>query len=237
MCCHTKLHCGCYAVCHCAPRHHYWLQVLEWCSQAGLLHDGAGSSGRYPSRTAWQHHLQRHRQHMPGKRLFLDDLLDEVMLQGGVKGAGYPFQHALDAVAVLFSQGAADQPAWHSKLGLLLYYLLDAGYMSSTESFQLGFHLSRPLVAQWGCCYLLDSGDPSSPTNRALDAACNLLEATAHPGRWVGHMMHTTGHVCFQPPTTQLIKQTEAQSLMSFIHAMYPQLFHSRAPLYAGGCY
>jgi hypothetical protein len=90
--------------------------------------------------------------------LFLDDLLQQLQrqarLQDSSPALSYPYQDVLACVDVLFVSGSGGRSsssssgskgAWHAKLAVLLYYLLDGGWLGSAEPFaQVG--MSRLLL-------------------------------------------------------------------------------------------
>lgn len=80
--------------------------------------------------------LAGERQAAAGGRLFLDDLIDKLLLvSGGQRPVAYPFSDVLGAVEALFMSGSSSKAAWRCKLALLLYYLLDGGWLNSSVPF------------------------------------------------------------------------------------------------------
>lgn len=95
---------------------------------------------------AWQQQLAQRKGASPGGRLFLDDLLQQLQRQARLPDSspalGYPYQDVLTCVDVLFVSGGrssgssgSSKEAWQAKLAVLLYYLLDGGWLGSAEPF------------------------------------------------------------------------------------------------------
>jgi hypothetical protein len=96
---------------------------------------------------AWQQQLEQRRAASPEGRLFLDNLLQQLQrqarLQDSSPALAYPYQDVLACVDVLFvggigtsrSSSSSSTGAWHAKLAVLLYYLLDGGWLGSAEPF------------------------------------------------------------------------------------------------------
>lgn len=104
----------------------------------------------------WQLELQQRQQGSPQGRLFLDDLqqllravhrhsmdADEDLAAQQVAG-NYPYASVLGCVQELFlgssgnsggSGSSGSDGGWHARLAVLLYYLLDGGWLSNVESF------------------------------------------------------------------------------------------------------
>jgi len=127
---------------------------------------GASSStsgfGRQPlfrprnaAREAWQQQLAQRRAVAQEGHLFLDDLLlqlkQEAHLRENSPALAYPYQDVLTCIDTLFvSSNSSSKGAWHAKLSVLLYYLLDGGWLSSAEHFAQ--------VRHWLCCVGQDNG-------------------------------------------------------------------------------
>ncbi|WIA22287.1 hypothetical protein OEZ85_004606 [Tetradesmus obliquus] len=170
-------------------------------SSSGFLQAGgsqlAGLSCKpcpaHDSLPAWQASLAGKRSAAPRQRLFLDDLADQLLVTSeGQRQLAYPYPDVVGCVEGLFMSGGCGAAAWRAKLALLLYYLLDGGWLASAVAFAHGFQLPLTLVQQWQCHYLMDcalqqqqqqgcSSSSSSSSSAALDEACNLLGAVACP--------------------------------------------------------
>jgi hypothetical protein len=91
--------------------------------------------------TDWQQQLEQRRRAAPGGRLFLDDLMSAAQhaarLPDSSPALAYPYPDVLTCINTLFvSAGSSSgSEAWHAKLSLLLYYLLDGGWLGSAEPF------------------------------------------------------------------------------------------------------
>jgi hypothetical protein len=105
----------------------------------------AAAAPNYKSSADWKQALDGRRMNLPGQRLFLQDLIDQLLLATGLTspaaaaagGISYPFPDVLTAVQVLFSTSCSNSsaPAYHTRLAVLLYYLLDGGWLSSATPF------------------------------------------------------------------------------------------------------
>lgn len=90
----------------------------------------------------WKQQIKQRRGATADGKLFLDDLLAQLHMQARLPGSSpalaYPYQDVLTCIDVLFVTGGSSSSgaqAWHAKLSLLLYYLLDGGWLSSAEPF------------------------------------------------------------------------------------------------------
>jgi hypothetical protein len=71
-----------------------------------------------------------------GQRLFLDDLADRLLVTSeGQRQLAYPYPDVLSCVEGLFMSGGSSAAATRAKLALLLYYLLDGGWLASAVPF------------------------------------------------------------------------------------------------------
>lgn len=108
---------------------------------------GPRTSPAHVSLPAWQQRLSQRRQSAPAGRLFLDDLVDQLLkLSAGQRAVDYPYSDVLSCVEALFMTGSSSSGAWTAKLALLLYYLLDGGWITSAATFaQVIFFLFFPM--------------------------------------------------------------------------------------------
>lgn len=116
---------------------------------------GPRTAPAYVSVPAWQQMLTQRRQGTPAGRLFLDDLADQLMkVSAGQRLVSYPYADVLSCVEGLFMSGSSSCEAWRAKLALLLYYLLDGGWLTSAAPFaQVGLQLCRYLLFQETCSH------------------------------------------------------------------------------------
>jgi hypothetical protein len=90
----------------------------------------------------WQQQLQQRRAASPGGHLFLDDILAQLQQQARLTGDSstltYPYQDVLTCISTLFvtsGSSSSSKEAWHAKLAVLLFYLLDGGWLNTAETF------------------------------------------------------------------------------------------------------
>jgi hypothetical protein len=121
--------------------------------QAGL---SCKPSLAYDSLPAWQAALAGKRAAAPGQRLFLDDLADQLLVTSdGQRQLAYPYADVLGCVEGLFMSGSSSAAAWRAKLALLLYFLLDGGWLASAAPFaRVSWGQD---VCCWACRYSLNS--------------------------------------------------------------------------------
>jgi hypothetical protein len=101
--------------------------------QAGL---SCKPSPGYESLQAWQSALAGKRAAAPDQRLFLDDLADQLLVASdGQRQLAYPYADVLGCVEGLFMSGSSSAAAWRAKLALLLYFLLDGGWLAGAAPF------------------------------------------------------------------------------------------------------
>ncbi|KAK9828966.1 hypothetical protein WJX72_003102 [[Myrmecia] bisecta] len=162
-----------------AKRLQQCLQVLQWVRQQGLATDR--KSGRYPSEQQWRSTLNKRRDASQPIDLFLHDMLQALKTQHDAMGFQYPPASVEKAIAGLFLEGSTHPAAWHAKLAMFLYLLLDTGLISSTEGFRQAFSLTASQVAQWQAQYLLDDAALGPAAEASLEAACQLLPGFASP--------------------------------------------------------
>lgn len=104
---------------------------------------GPRTAPAYVSLPAWQEMLTQLRKDTPPHRssnrqgkLFLDDLIDQLLKASeGQRAVDYPYSDVLSSVEGLFLSGSSSSEAWRAKLAVLLYYLLDGGWMATAASF------------------------------------------------------------------------------------------------------
>lgn len=94
--------------------------------------------------TDWQRQLEQRRGASADGHLFLDELLQQLQqtarLPDSSPALAYPYQDVLTCIDLLFVSGSSgssssSREAWHAKLSVLLYYLLDGGWLASAEPF------------------------------------------------------------------------------------------------------
>jgi hypothetical protein len=92
----------------------------------------------------WQRQLEQRRGASADGHLFLHELLQQLQqtarLPDSSSALAYPYQDVLTCIDVLFVSGSSgssssSREAWHAKLSVLLYYLLDGGWLGSAEPF------------------------------------------------------------------------------------------------------
>jgi hypothetical protein len=82
----------------------------------------------------WQQQLEQRRDASADRCLFLDELLQQLQhtarLPDTSPALAYPYQDVLTCIDTLFVSGSSSssQEAWHAKLSVLLYYMLDGGW-------------------------------------------------------------------------------------------------------------
>jgi hypothetical protein len=104
----------------------------------------------YESLQAWQAVLAGKRAAAPDQRLFLDDLADQLLVTSdGQRQLAYPYADVLGCVQGLFMSGSSSAAAWRAKLALLLYFLLDGGWLASAAPFA---YVSSGFRVHDGCC-------------------------------------------------------------------------------------
>ena len=146
-------------------------QTMQWCAQQ-RLHERS-TTGRYASMPEWHRRVQARRERRQaqaaGSTLFLDDTLSRLCIAGA-----YPFSSLQNAVFMLFvTIKEVDAAAFHAKLSLLLYYLMDVGHVggpggAGVDAFRLSLRLPLHVVAVWQARYLLDCADPLVPERAPL---------------------------------------------------------------------
>lgn len=125
---------------------------LSFAAAAGV----GGGFGQQPllrannaSVAAWRQQIAARRSSSSSNsHLFLDDLLQQLQqaagLRDGSAALAYPYPDVLTAIDALFassgsgggsSSSGGDSSVWHAKLAVLLYYLLDGGWLLSAEPF------------------------------------------------------------------------------------------------------
>ncbi|EIE19378.1 hypothetical protein COCSUDRAFT_44718 [Coccomyxa subellipsoidea C-169] len=158
--------------------------VLEWVAQH--VAQAGGGPGRYASNQEWRTAVNKRRNAAQPATPFLQDLLQELASQHGffhweqgVTALQYPPASLEKAVQGIFLNGATDRAAWHSKLALLLYYLMDAGLSPSPGEFMQGFSVSPRQMVEWQAYFHLD--DALLGSTASLEEACRTLPAAAAP--------------------------------------------------------
>jgi hypothetical protein len=96
---------------------------------------------RNAAQDLWRQQLSQRRAGAVVGHLFLDDLLQQLQQQARLADDSpalqYPYPDVLTCVSTLFagSSGGSGDGVWHARLAVLLYYLLDGGWLGSAEPF------------------------------------------------------------------------------------------------------
>jgi len=160
-------------------------RVLAWLARHDLLAPLPPSQSTSGGAPSWPARISASRRRTPSHRLFLDDLLEGVSTVGQVAAVVYPPRSLHEAARVLFLQGVPSDAAHRAKLGVMVYYLMDAGYLSADllQVFGVAMGIPSAQLAQWEASQLLDSADPTrAEAATQLDRAASLLAGNAGPG-------------------------------------------------------
>jgi len=150
------------------------LAAADWSAQHRLAERRA--HGRHPSAADFARAVEERRRRAAGDGLgplFGDDLVAAAAAE-----RPYPFASLQDAIAALFLGGGADEAAALAKRSALLFWLLDAEWLSDPEPLARSLGVPPPAARQLRALHLLDlarGAAPPAAAALAADAAALLM--------------------------------------------------------------
>lgn len=153
-------------------------KIMHWLSTQQLLQ--TNPSGRFSSHSAWQGTVSLRKTGAGSSPLLLTELIDSVM-QYDVDGISYPPASPESFITTLFLSGNASSNAFHAKLALLSYCLVDANFLKAPDlvkGVHRRFAIPRTTACGWMLLLFLDDAQLVSldaPNNSSLNQAVNWL--------------------------------------------------------------
>lgn len=124
-------------------------EVAAWLSSEKLAN--YRPSGRYASEQEWRSIFSKRRDNAAPDTLFITDILAS-LADFGVDNVQYPPSSLERLLPMLFLSGSTSLPAWHMKLAVLTYCIVDGGFLhaeAAVTGLVKSFHIPPSQAYSW----------------------------------------------------------------------------------------